>query len=159
MLLGLTACATTQPVTDSGAGAPATSVSTGGPIRWTGSLQPRQQRSGGLGPTGQNKTFGTVSLTAMGPERASVSIAVSTPLQGSTTLTWAILPGRCGSGTLPIIGMERFPALDVGNNGRGSLDTEMALELPASGSYHLNIYWETGQQLSDVMTCANLKRS
>ena len=55
--------------------------------------------------------------------------------------------------------MERFPALDVGNNGRGQLDTEMALELPTSGAYHLNIYWETGQQLSDVMTCANLKQS
>ena len=161
LLLGFAACATAKPVADSGSPTPVSSAaaSGGGPVRWTGSLQPMQQRSGGLGPTGQNKAFGTVSLSSRGSDRTAISIAVSTPLQGSTALSWAVLPGRCGSGALPIVGIERFPAIDVGNNGRGQLDTEMALALPADGSYHVNIYWAGGQQLSDVMTCANLKKS
>ncbi len=100
-----------------------------------------------------------MTLTSRGAGRAAVSIALSTPLQGSTALNWGVLPGRCGSGALPIVGIERFPAIDVGNNGRGQLDIEMALDLPTDGSYHVNIYWAGGQQLSDVMTCANLKKS
>ena len=161
ILLGLAACATAKPVDDAGAPAPTASVSSGSsgaPIRWTGSLQPMQQRSGGLGPTGQNKAFGNVSLSSKGSDRTAISISLSTPLQGSAALSWAILPGRCGSGALPIVGIERFPAIDVGNNGRAQLDTEMALELPTNGAYHVNIYWAGGQQLSDVMTCANLKK-
>ena len=162
MLLGFAACATAKPVDDTGAApTPTSSVqsgSSGAPVRWTGSLQPMQQRSGGLGPTGQNKAFGNVALSSKGSDRTAISISLSTPLQGSSALSWAILPGRCGSGALPIVGIERFPAIDVGNNGRAQLDTEMALELPSNGAYHVNIYWAGGQQLSDVMTCANLKK-
>ena len=118
-----------------------------------------QQRSGGLGPTGQNKAFGNVSLSSKGAGRTAISISLSTPLSSSAALNWGVLPGRCGSGTLPIVGIERFPAIDVGNNGRGQLDTEMALDLPTDGAYHVNIYWAGGQQISDVMTCANLKKN
>lgn len=117
-----------------------------------------QQQTGGLGPTGQNKAFGTVTLSSKGSERTVVSISVSTPLQNSTALPWAILPGRCGTGSLPLAGLERFQLIDVSANGRGQLSTEMALALPESGTFHVNIYWGTGQQLSDVMTCANLRR-
>lgn len=162
LLLGFAACATATPVADSGAAAspasPSTSIQAGQTIRWTGSLQPMQQRSGGLGPTGQNKAFGSITLSSRGPDRTAISIQVSTPLQGSASLNWAILPGRCGSGSLPIVGIERFPVIDVGNNGRGQLENEMSLSLPTSGAYHVNIYWAGGQQLSDVMTCANLRQ-
>lgn len=161
-ILTLAACATAKSSDDVGA-APSASVATapssGGVIKWTGSLQPMQQASGGLGPTGQNKAFGTVSLTSKGVERTAISISVSTPLSSSTTLRWAVLPGQCGTGSLPIVGVERFPQIDVGNNGRGQLNAEMALALPTNGSYHVNIYWGNGQQLSDVMTCANLRKS
>jgi len=160
--LALAACATQKPVTDT-APAPTASVSTSGtstgPVRWTGSLQPMQQQSGGLGPTGQNKAFGNVSLSSKGNARTAISITVSTPLSSAASLNWAVLPGRCGSGALPLVGIERFPLIEVGNNGRGQLEGEMALELPTSGSYHVNIYWGSGQQISDVMTCANLRKS
>jgi len=117
-----------------------------------------QQQSGGLGPTGQNKAFGTVRLASRGAQRTAISLTVSTPLSSSASLNWAVLPGRCGTGALPLVGIERFPVIEIGNNGRGQLDAEMSLELPANGTYHVNIYWATGQQLSDVMTCANLRR-
>lgn len=158
LLLGFAACATATPVADTGGVTPSSSVATGQPARWTGSLQPMQQRSGGLGPTGQNKAFGTVNLISKGAERTAISISVSTPLQNSASLNWAILPGRCGAGTLPLVGIERFPVIDVGTNGRGQLEAEMSLGLPDQGAFHINIYWAGGQQLSDVMTCANLRR-
>jgi hypothetical protein len=128
-------------------------------VTWTGSLQPIQQASSGLGPTGQNKAFGTVKLSSKGTARTAISISLSTPLTNAASLNWAVLPGRCGTGSLPLAGVERFPLIEVGNNGRGQLEGEMALELPASGTYHVNIYWASGQQLSDVMTCANLRKS
>ena len=155
------ACASSKPVTDSAASVPTASVSTNaatGPVTWTGSLQPMQQTSGGLGPTGQNKAFGTVRLSSKGTSRAAISISVSTPLSNEASLNWAVLHGRCGSGSLPLVGVERFPVIEVGNNGRGQLDGEMSLELPQSGAYHVNIYWSSGTQLSDVMTCANLRK-
>ena len=155
------ACASSKPVTDSAASVPTASVSTSGssgPVVWSGSLQPMQQQSGGLGPTGQNKAFGSVRLSSRGPARTAISITVSTPLSNAASLNWAVLPGRCGTGSLPLVAIERFPLIEVGNNGRGQLDGEMALELPQSGAYHVNVYWASGQQLSDVMTCANLRK-
>ncbi len=160
VLAGLAACATAKPVDNSGGPTPSASagVSSGATVRWTASLQPAQQRTGGLGPTGQNKTFGSVALRSIGTERASISISLSTPLQNSATLSWAVLPGRCGSSALPLVPIERFPVIDVSTNGRGQLNTEMSLELPTSGAYHVNVYWAGGSQLSDVMTCGNLRR-
>jgi len=117
-----------------------------------------QQQTGGLGPTGQNKAFGNVRLSSKGTSRTAISITLSTPLSSAASLNWAVLPGRCGTGSLPLVGVERFPLIEVGNNGRGQLDGEMSLELPQNGTYHVNVYWSSGQQLSDVMTCANLRK-
>ena len=160
VLAGLAACATAKPVDSAGGATPSSSaaVSSGAGVRWSASLQPAQQRTGGLGPTGQNKTFGSVALKSIGSERTGISISLSTPLQNSTSLNWAILPGRCGSSAMPLVGIERFPVIDVSTNGRGQLNTEMSLELPTSGAYHINVYWSAGSQLSDVMTCGNLRR-
>jgi len=161
LMLGLAACATSTPVAGSGDTMPvATSVSASGEsVRWEGSLQPTQQRSGAAAPMGQSKAFGNVTLTSRGSERTVVTISLSTPLQNSTSLNWALLPGRCGSGAMPLVGVERFPVIDVGTNGRGQLNGEMSLALPTSGTYHVNVYWGSGQQLSDVMTCANLRKA
>lgn len=158
--LAFVACATPKPVDNSGAVIPASpSASTSGTVRWSGNLQPMQQQTGGLGPTGQNKTFGTVTLTSIGTDRTAFRISLSTSLQNSASLNWSVLPGQCGSGTMSLVPVERFPVIEVSTNGRGDLSSEMALTLPTSGTYHLNVYWPGGgQQLNDVMTCANLHR-
>ncbi|MEO5589686.1 MAG: hypothetical protein ABIS03_08880 [Gemmatimonadaceae bacterium] len=160
-VLALAACATAKPVDNTSSTVPASSAGVGSAnsSRWSASLQPSQQRTGGLGPTGQNKTFGNVSIIPAGPERIRMSISLSTPLQNSTSLNWAILPGRCGGAALPLVAVERFPVIEVSTNGRGTLNSEMALLIPNSGTYHVNVYWAGGgTQLSDVMTCGTLKR-
>lgn len=126
-------------------------------IRWTAQLQPTQQRTGMAAPTSQNKAYGSVFLAQIGPERTRVRLNVSTPLQGSGVLQWAIHSGRCGSGSLPIVGIERFPVVEIGTGGRGDLDAEMSLALPPGGSYHVNVYLG-GQNLNNVLTCGNMRR-
>lgn len=125
---------------------------------WSGSLQPTQQRTGGLAVTGQNKAFGQVSIMpAEGNlRRMRVRLNVAVPTNSSTTYRWAVLPDRCGSGQLPLLGFEQFPLLDISTNGRGQVEAELPLELTASGSYHVNVY-SGGQQLDNVVTCANLR--
>lgn len=127
--------------------------------RWVGSLQPTQQRTGELAVTGQNRVFGTVSLTpAEGAryERMRARLSVALPTASSTTLKWAVLPQRCGSGDLPMLGFEQFPILEIGNNGRGLVESDIPLRLEEYNAYHVNVY-SGGQQLDNVITCANLR--
>ncbi len=111
-----------------------------------------------MGPRSQSRAFGTVTLEAITEgSRSKAEITVSGSSQ-SVALPWAILPGQCGTGSLPLMNVNSFPVIEVGSNGRGQLSTELPLTLPTEGSYHLNVYWPGGQQLDEVMTCANLKR-
>jgi hypothetical protein len=125
---------------------------------WTGALQPTQQRTGGLAVTGQNKAFGSVKISpAAGPlPRMRVALAVGVPTTSSTSLRWAVLPERCGSGDLPLIGFEQFPLIDVNVNGRGQIEADLPLVMSPNSAYHVNVYFG-GQQLDNVVTCANLK--
>lgn len=110
-------------------------------------------------PTSQNKTTGTIFLSPAGPSRTRIRLIVNTPIIANTTvLQWAISPGRCGSGTLPITGVERFPVIEISNSGRGELDMEMPLTMPVTGSFHANVYNAGGNQLNNVIACANLTR-
>ncbi|MGK2935002.1 MAG: hypothetical protein ACSLFE_07125 [Gemmatimonadaceae bacterium] len=160
-IAALGGCASAPPVVETGTastgdraaalGAAATT------IRYSGTLQPTQQRTGMAAPTAQNKAYGSVFLAQIGPSRMRVRMNVSTPIQSSRMLQWAIHTGRCGSGTLPIVGVERFPVLEVGTSGRADLDAEMPLTMPETGTFHVNVFLG-GQNLNNVLTCANLRR-
>jgi|GEM_PF-727893 len=160
-LAAATGCASTPPAVES---APAASSndraaaisSAGTPTRWQGTFQPTQQRTGMAAPTSQNKTTGSIFLAQAGPSRTRIRLVVSTPIANATALQWALAPNRCGSGSMPITGVERFPVIEISNNGRGELDMEIPLTLPASGSLHANIYTGGGTQLNNVIACANL---
>jgi hypothetical protein len=126
---------------------------------WAGNLQPTQQRSGALVVTSQNRAFGTVTMheaRAGNLDRVHVALSVSVPPDAGPQLRWAVLPDRCGSGDLPLIGFDQFPRIDVGTNGRGQVSADVPLVLQPMGTYHVNVY-SGGQQLDNVITCANLK--
>lgn len=160
-IAAIAGCASTPPAVE----APATSSSdraaamaaAGTPTRWQGTFQATQQRTGMAAPTSQNKTTGSIFLAEAGPARTRIRLVISTPIGNATALQWAVLPGRCGSGSMPITGVERFPVIEISNNGRGELDMEIQLTLPASGTFHANVY-QGGQQLNHVITCANLRQ-
>lgn len=129
------------------------------PIRWQALLQPTQQRAGGLAPTVRNKSTGYVFLSPAGSERTRVRITISTTGYDGSALQWAIIPGRCGSDMVPIAPVERFPLIDVGANGRGELDRELAITMPERGQYHVSVFRGGGTQLSNLLTCGNLTRA
>jgi hypothetical protein len=110
-----------------------------------------------VAPTQRQKATGTVTLSPTRDGSATEArITISVPEQQPMMLRWAVLPGRCGSGTLPLLSVEQFPTIEVGTNGRGEMRGTAPMALPSSGTYHVNVYWQ-GQQLTDVMTCANLR--
>jgi len=106
-------------------------------------------------PTSQNKTTGSVFLSQAGSNRTRARVTVSTDVRNASQMQWALVPGRCGSGALPMVALQRFPVIEIGSNNRGEIDMEMPLTLPTSGSYHVNIY-NGGTQLNNVVSCANL---
>jgi hypothetical protein len=131
----------------------------GVPVRWQAILQATQQRTGGVAPTVRNRSTGYVFLSPAGSERTRVRLTVSTTGYDGSALQWAIIPGRCGSDMIPIAPVERFPIIDVGPNGRGEVDMELAITMPATGYYHVSVFRGGGYQLSNVLTCGNLTRA
>jgi hypothetical protein len=111
--------------------------------------------------TQQHKASGTLSIeipsARMGNmDRAHVTLSIALPELAGNQLRWAVLPDRCGSGDLPMIGFEQFPLLEVGSNGRAEMKADLPLELVANNAYHINVYL-SGQQLTDVFACGNLR--
>ena len=109
----------------------------------------------------RQKATGTVELTVL-PNRPTfthVRLSVTVPNEpGLNNLGWAIHPGNCGSGTPPVIAPGMFPMMVVSANGGASLDDNIPFQLPEMGNYHLNVFRGGGTQLSDVITCADLRR-
>ena len=126
--------------------------------RWTGTLNPTQGRTGAAVTSTRQKAYGTVELT-VAPNRPTLShlkLDVAVPMEpGLNNLTWGIHPGNCGSGNPAIV-----PPGDItlSVNGRGTVDADVGFALPQSGMYHINVFRGNGTQLSDVITCANLRR-
>ena len=131
-----------------------------GTPRWSANLQQTQQRTGELAPTGQQKATGTILLTptAADPGRMQLQLTVSAPSNTSSTLRWGIFPGRCGASSLPLVSIEVLPAIDVGSNGRGQISAELPLRLEPGSLYHVNVFRGRGTDISDVLTCGNLRQ-
>lgn len=87
--------------------------------------------------------------------KASVRFTLTTNSNTSEILSWAIVPGRCGNGAVPILPAAQFPPLEISNNGAGEINIqELPVVLPA-GAYHINVY-RGGETLGNVIACANL---
>jgi hypothetical protein len=143
--------------------APEPSATTTAAVKWSGNFQPQQQRSANLEPTVKNRAFGTAVLAPAKDDanRTRVQLTVNAQVESGLSLPWGIYPGRCGSGSglaLPLIATQTLPSLDVNRNGSAQLDSEIALTLPKTGTFHLNIFWPSrANELNGVLTCANLK--
>ena len=138
------------------------SVSPSGAVvaEWTGSFQPVQQQQSGdlLSPRGTNRTYGSVKLAPAGATNSMHAvIEISTTITSSTLMRWSIAPGRCGASSLPLLSVDQFPTIDVSASGQGKIAADLPVTMGSSGQYHVDVYWTTGTDRSDVMACANLK--
>lgn len=154
-------CAATFALAACGSGGQRAPDATFSGERWTGSFQPMQQRVSTITQAGHHKVTGNVILSpsTRNAERTRISVSVSSAAHQSGTLRWAVLPGRCGVQAFALLPQEQFPTLEISANGRGQVEAELPLRLEYSNAYHVNIYGGFGTQLTDVVSCANLRQS
>ena len=126
--------------------------------RWTGNISPSNSFSGGINGATRQNTYGSVvmSISPRNNKATRVQLTFQAPVQQSTVFRWAVLPGRCGSGSIPLLAAESFPDLEVSSSGRGQLDADIPIQLPVAGQHHVNIY-SRGSNLADVVGCGNLR--
>ncbi len=130
-------------------------------FKWSGSFQPPRRPTSGQEQGAQVRASGTAQLTPSSePKRTRVRITVSAQLDNGVALPWGVYPGRCGSGsglTLPLVVAQSLPSLDT-QNGTAELDSEIALAMPGTGAFHLNVFWpRRANELAGVLACADLK--
>ena len=131
-----------------------------GPARWTGAFKPE----GGSAVIGSELSraratgYGTITLTPVSDQQGRVKVDMSvTTSVTSTQVAWALFEGPCGAPTPPVIAVNQFPTIEVGNNGSGLVRTELPMTLDTRATYHANVYW-TGRatDVTNVMMCAKL---
>jgi hypothetical protein len=100
-----------------------------------------------------------LTLSLDNPTLTDVKLVVSVPTQpGLDFVGWGLSQGRCGSGNPPVLAPSAFPAIQISPNGRGSVDAKLPFVISETGTYHVNVFRGTGTQLSDVITCGDVRR-
>lgn len=128
---------------------------------WTGTLNPTQSYNGAAVASKRQNGSGRVDLSVSpnSPTLTHVVITVSIRLEpGMDLVGWGLSPGRCGSGTPLVLSPSMFPAIQLGPNGQGHVDAKIPFIIPDNGNYHVDVFRGSGTQLSDVITCASLRR-
>ena len=127
-----------------------------GAVQYDGQFRPIQQSDGRLGMSTQQRIYGNVRvLFREATGRSNIDLTITTNVQQPELLSWAIVPGRCGNGAIPVLPAAQFPAIEVGSTGRGDVRVQdMPVSLP-QGAYHVNVY-RGGDTLSNVIACSNL---
>lgn len=152
LIAGLAACAS-HSTNQAGAGELA-----GGNVSWSGSIKPAERNTGTIGSTRKSMVEGSVFMTrdTKDPTRSRIDLVLSSPT-GNSSVSWALVPGRCRSGGVPVLPVNNFQPIDVGSSGRAELSVSIPFEFPDQGSYHVDIYAGNRATLADVVACSDLK--
>jgi hypothetical protein len=127
--------------------------------RWIATLNPTQSYNAAAVSTQRQNAYGRVELTVNPntPTLTDVKLVVSVQL-GLDIVGWGLSQGRCGSGNPPVLPPSSFPAIQLSPNGRGNADATLPFVIPETGTYHVNVFRGTGTQLTNVITCGELRR-
>jgi hypothetical protein len=129
-----------------------------GDLSWTGRFASSMERSSSVRARALQHSEGRVTLTeTRDGKRMRAHVYISSPDHTSTALRWAVLPGQCGSAAFPVLSYQQFPFIEMSTNGRGELSAELPMTLDVSETYHVNVYKGSGVQVSDVLSCTNLR--
>lgn len=154
--LALTACAHTVPV--EGAATPAASVSTsssGG--RWSARVASVTQNRGDVAQSTRDNSYGSAEWTrGAGPTISTVNLTFTYSGQ-ERDLNWALVAGNCGMAALPLIPIANFPELNIGSGGRAQVTATLPIDLPQSGTYHVDIYKDRNGNPASLVGCGNFR--
>ena len=128
--------------------------------RWTATLNPKQSYNAAAVPSQRQNAYGKVELTVQPatPTLTDVSLVVTVPPQpGLEVVGWGLSQGRCGSGNPAVLPPSAFQPIQLSPNGRGSVDAKIPFVIE-NGAYHVNVFRGSGTQLSDVITCGDLRK-
>jgi hypothetical protein len=155
-LLFTVGCAQSAPAT--GAISPAAAVAISGRARWTTSLRSMgESHIDAPVDSARNRSFGSAVWTP-GANPALSRVDLNFAYGGADRdLSWAILYGRCGSASLPVISKSNFPELDVRGGGIAKVSVSLALEFPTSGSYHIEVYKDRTSENDSIVACGDMK--
>ena len=156
--LALTACAHTVPV--EGGATPASSVSTStGGGRWTARIASVTQNRGDVAQSTRDKSYGSADwIRGASPTLSTVNLTFTYAGQ-ERDLNWALIAGSCGMAALPLIPLANFPELNIGSGGRAQVTASLPIDLPQSGTYHVDIYRDRSGDPTSLVGCGNFKFS
>jgi hypothetical protein len=107
---------------------------------------------------GSIRITGSVSVTRQPGTADYFTVETDfTTQDGSQELRWSIVEGSCGSGAIPLVPVRTLPPIAVPSDGRAHLTSDFRAALRPASTYHLNLYAHGGDELADVVGCANLK--
>lgn len=147
-------CATGTPV--DGAAVPDRSATAGAGARWTANIRSVTQSRGEVMQTTRDRSYGSATWERGESESVSNVNLVFTYAGQERFLAWAILPGSCGTSSLPVLPMANFAEINVGGGGRGQVTTSLPLGLPVTGTYHIDIYRGRRQATDALLACGTL---
>ena len=165
LVLAAAACAKSVPVANAPAPAAAAVVAPA-EARWTATLNPVQERTAEIRQTTTNRARGSFVMTQgdnPGWSKISLTFNSNSGSSGNTTVSWAIVPGSCGSDAQPILPISAFPTIELGGSGSGQVTSQIHVDFLAPGSYHVNVYRSGGvmnaeaRSVAAVLACGNLK--
>ena len=130
--------------------------------RWTAVFKPSLASNSSVKGAGTIRASGNVTISMAESGRESlfkVEIRFALPNAAkSGTFFWGVVPGRCGSGGIPVTGPSQNPTLELGANGTAEVSAEVALNLKPAEGYHINIYDAgIGDRDEAVISCSVLK--
>jgi hypothetical protein len=128
---------------------------------WVGSLNPTRSYSAAAVATQRQNAYGRAELTVSpdNPTITHVVLKVSVPNEpGLDMAGWGLSEGRCGSGNPLVLSPSAFQPIPVNPGGQGPIDVSIPFVIPDKGLFHISIFRSSGTQLSDLVSCAELRR-
>ncbi|MEO8577864.1 MAG: hypothetical protein ABI556_14240 [Gemmatimonadales bacterium] len=126
--------------------------------KWTASVQSSKDDRINIAPDSvREKSFGSFQWT-QGADSTQSNVNLTFSYSGpERDLSWAVLFGPCGNASLPVVPVSTFPELNLSGSGRGQIGGTIAVALPVSGTFHVDIYKDRTGSLESLVACGNMR--
>lgn len=134
-------------------------VSPAGEPLWRASIRSVSRSRFDAPDSSRDRSYGSAEWTrASLPTQSKVNVQFS---YGGyeRVLSWAILFGNCGTGSMPLMPVSNFPEIEVTGTGHATIEATLPMEMATSGTYHIDIYSDRQAAAESVVGCGNLRYS